>query len=97
LLCWCLWPRQADGTLQEKQAEQIIEKLCQRFKLSGNDERQWRDIAFCLSMLPFKSDRSITRLVEALPEYQDKLYEPKVYARFQEILNKVRPIARHPA
>ena len=74
--------------LQEKQAENIVEKLCQRFRLS-EDPRQWRDIAFCLSLLPFKSDRSVKKLVEGLPFYRDKLHEETVFARFQEILNKV--------
>jgi condensin complex subunit 1 len=48
---------------QEKQAEAIVEKLCQRFRLA-TEERQWRDIAFCLSLLPFKSERSVKKLIE---------------------------------
>jgi hypothetical protein len=64
--------------------------LCQRFRLS-EDTRQWRDIAFCLSLLPFKSERSVKKLVEGLPFYRDKLHEEGVYARFQEILVKVCP------
>lgn len=74
---------------KEKQAESIVEKLCQRFRLS-EDTRQWRDIAFCLSLLPFKSERSVKKLIEGLPFYRDKLHEEGVYARFQEILVKVR-------
>ncbi|KAH9018706.1 non-SMC mitotic condensation complex subunit 1-domain-containing protein [Lactarius pseudohatsudake] len=74
---------------KEKQAESIVEKLCQRFRLS-EDTRQWRDIAFCLSLLPFKSERSVKKLVEGLPFYRDKLHEEGVYARFQEILVKAR-------
>ena len=73
---------------REKQAESIVEKLCQRFRLT-EDSRQWRDIAFCLSLLPFKSERSVKKLIEGLPFYRDKLHEEKVYARFQEILVKV--------
>lgn len=49
--------------IQEKQAESIIEKLCLRFK-PATEERQWRDIAFCLSLLPFKSERSLKRLID---------------------------------
>ena len=75
-------------SLQDKQAESIVEKLCQRFRLT-DEARQWRDIAFCLSLLPFKSDRSVKKLVEGLPFYRDKLHEETVFARFQEILNKV--------
>ncbi|KAH9963997.1 non-SMC mitotic condensation complex subunit 1-domain-containing protein [Lactifluus volemus] len=74
---------------KEKQAENIVEKLCQRFRLT-DDTRQWRDIAFCLSLLPFKSERSVKKLIEGLPFYRDKLHEEGVYARFQEILVKAR-------
>ena len=74
--------------VQEKQAENIVEKLCQRFRLT-DDPRQWRDIAFCLSLLPFKSDRSVKKLIEGLQYYRDKLHEPVVYEKFTEILTKV--------
>ncbi|KAK7694121.1 hypothetical protein QCA50_003697 [Cerrena zonata] len=74
---------------KEKQAETIVEKLCQRFRLS-EDARQWRDIAYCLSLLPFKSERSVKKLVEGLPSYRDKLHEETVFTRFQEILTKAR-------
>jgi condensin complex subunit 1 len=74
--------------LQEKQAENIVEKLCQRFRLS-EDARQWRDIAFCLSLLPFKSERSVKKLIEGLQFYRDKLHEETVFNRFAEILAKV--------
>jgi condensin complex subunit 1 len=74
--------------VQEKQAENIIEKLCQRFQLS-EDARQWRDVAFCLSLLPFKSERSVKKLIEGLQYYRDKLHETQVFERFTEILAKV--------
>lgn len=74
--------------LQEKQAENIVEKLCQRFRLT-DDPRQWRDIAYCLSLLPYKSEKSVKKIVEGLPFYRDKLYEEGVFERFQEILQKV--------
>ncbi|KAF8309106.1 hypothetical protein DL93DRAFT_2063311 [Clavulina sp. PMI_390] len=74
---------------KEKQADAIVEKLCQRFRLS-TEPRQWRDIAYCLSLLPFKSERSVKKLIEGLPFYQDKLHEEAVYNRFNEILTKAR-------
>ncbi|KAH6918222.1 condensin [Coprinopsis sp. MPI-PUGE-AT-0042] len=74
---------------KDKQAEAIVQKLCERFHLTS-DARQWRDIAFCLSLLPFKSEKSVKKLIEGLPFYRDKLHEPKVYARFLEILIKAR-------
>ncbi|KAG8907136.1 Condensin complex subunit [Tulasnella sp. 403] len=74
---------------KEKQAESIVEKLCQRFRLT-EEPRQWQDIAFCLSLLPFKSERSVKKLIEGLPFYQDKLHNEAVFARFSEILAKAR-------
>ncbi|KIL63463.1 hypothetical protein M378DRAFT_107274 [Amanita muscaria Koide BX008] len=74
---------------KEKQAEAIVEKLCQRFRLT-EDPRQWRDIAFCLSLLPFKSDKSMKKLIEGLQFYRDKLHEETVYKLFTEILTKAR-------
>lgn len=74
---------------KEKQAESIIEKLCQRFRHT-DDPRQWRDIAYCLSLLPYKSERSVKKLIEGLTEYKEKLHEPQVFERFTEILTKAR-------
>ena len=51
---------------KEKQAENVIDKLVQRFR-SATEERQWRDIAYCLSLLPYKSERSVKKLIEGLP------------------------------
>lgn len=74
---------------KEKQAENVIDKLCQRFRLTSA-ERQWRDIAFCLSLLPYKSERSVKKLIDGLPFYQDKLHDETVYRRFVEIVAKAR-------
>ncbi|GAA5919099.1 hypothetical protein JCM6882_005122, partial [Rhodosporidiobolus microsporus] len=73
----------------KKEAESIVEKLCQRFGTT-TEPRQWRDIAFCLSLLPFNSDGSVKKLTEGLPFYQDKLHEETVFKRFGEILTKIR-------
>ncbi|KAF9029542.1 hypothetical protein BDZ89DRAFT_1065324 [Hymenopellis radicata] len=74
---------------KDKQTENIVDKLCQRFHLT-QDPRQWRDIAFCLSLLPYKSERSVKKLIEGLPHYRDKLHEPDVYDKFNQILVKAR-------
>jgi hypothetical protein len=79
------------SNLQEKQAEAIIEKLCQQFRLT-KDPQQWRDIAYCLSLLPYKSEKSVKKLTEGIQFYRDKLHEPVVFKRFTEILTKVRPL-----
>ncbi|CAO3624953.1 unnamed protein product [Cunninghamella blakesleeana] len=72
-----------------KHAENVIDKLCQRFQ-NADEERGWRDIAFCLSLLPFKTERSFRKLLDALPFYQDKLHEESVHKYFKEIITKGR-------
>ncbi|KAG7448874.1 uncharacterized protein BT62DRAFT_986013 [Guyanagaster necrorhizus] len=74
---------------KDKQTENVVEKLCQRFQLS-EDPRQWRDIAYCLWLLNYKSDRSVKKLIEGHRFYGNKLHEPVVYERFTAILNKAR-------
>jgi hypothetical protein len=66
----------------------VVEKLCQRFK-NLDDRRQWRDIAYCLSLLPYKSEKSFKKLTEGMAHYQDKLNENDVYKYFTEIIAKV--------
>jgi len=74
---------------KDKQSESIVEKLCQRFRLVS-EVRQWRDIAYCLSLLQFKSEKALKKLVDGLPSYQDKLYDPEVFKSFEDILSKVK-------
>ncbi|KAI7899931.1 non-SMC mitotic condensation complex subunit 1-domain-containing protein [Cokeromyces recurvatus] len=78
-----------DFTEKEKQAENIVDKLCQRF-LTAEDERSWRDIAYCLSLLPFKSEKTFKKLLEGWPTYQDKIHEDAVHKSFLEIIQKGR-------
>lgn len=44
-------------------------------------------------MLPYKSERSVKKLIEGLPYYQDKLFEETVFQRFNDILVKVCLVA----
>lgn len=64
--------------------ESLVDKLCQRFRASTT-ERQWGDIAFCLSLIQY-SDRSLRRLLENFQCYFDKLNTNKVYEAFESII-----------
>ncbi|KAG0292153.1 Condensin complex subunit [Linnemannia gamsii] len=77
--------------IKEKNMDSMIEKLCQRFK-NTDQPRGWRDIAFCLSMLPFKTEKSFKRLLEGFPHYQDKVYEEQVFKCLTDIVTKGRQI-----
>ncbi|KAJ3299918.1 Condensin complex subunit, partial [Borealophlyctis nickersoniae] len=82
-----------DFIKKDKQTENIVEKLCLRFR-NAETSRQWRDISFCLSLLNFTSEKSIKKLVEHLPQYQDKLHEPMVYKHLQDILSKTKKLPK---
>ncbi|KAG0065308.1 Condensin complex subunit [Linnemannia elongata] len=77
--------------IKDKNMDSMIEKLCQRFK-NTDQPRGWRDIAFCLSMLPFKTEKSFKRLLEGFPHYQDKVYEEQVFKCLTDIVTKGRQI-----
>ncbi|KAF9345500.1 Condensin complex subunit [Mortierella sp. AD094] len=77
--------------IKEKNMESMTEKLCQRFK-NTDEPRGWRDIAFCLSMLPFKTEKSFKRLLEGFPNYQDKVHEEQVFKYLSDIIAKGRAI-----
>ena len=56
----------------------------------GNHARNLRDIAYCISLIPMQSDRSVKKLMEALPQYGPALWEDFVYKTFQDnIIGKV--------
>ncbi|KAI9500685.1 non-SMC mitotic condensation complex subunit 1-domain-containing protein [Coemansia spiralis] len=74
---------------KDRQTENVVEKLCQRFR-NTTDPRQCRDIAYCLALLPYKSERSIRRLMDGLSGYQDKLVEDAVYKYFVDIVSRAR-------
>ena len=65
--------------------------MCKRFALS-DEPRQWRDIAFCLTIVKWNSERAFKKLVECLPYYQDKLHEKTVFGYFEEVLKLVRAL-----
>lgn len=73
---------------KDKQSESLVEKLCQRFRVTKT-ERQWRDLAFCLSLLSF-NEKAVRKLQENFTCYGDKLADDNLYHYFTSILKKSR-------
>ncbi|RKP34889.1 non-SMC mitotic condensation complex subunit 1-domain-containing protein [Dimargaris cristalligena] len=71
---------------KDRQTENIVEKLCQRFRTS----RQWRDIAYCLASVPYRTERTFKKLVDAFPLYSDKLGDDAVHQCMLDIISKLR-------
>ncbi|CAK1580335.1 unnamed protein product [Parnassius mnemosyne] len=78
---------------KDRQMEALIEKLCQRFKLS-TEERQWRDLAFCLSLFTY-NERSLKKLIENLDCFKDKLHCSGVMESFTVLMNNTSKMARN--
>merc|ERR1712061_244121 len=73
---------------KDKHLESLVEKLCHRFRVTKT-ERQWRDLAFCLSMFNY-NEKAIKKLVENFACYSDKLHEDYVYEAFNTIMTQAR-------
>ncbi|XP_030122722.4 condensin complex subunit 1 isoform X1 [Taeniopygia guttata] len=69
---------------KDKQAESLVEKLCQRFR-TARTERQYRDLSHCLTLLPV-SERGLHKLQDNYDCFADKLQDPAVYSCFQTVL-----------
>ncbi|PVU90333.1 hypothetical protein BB561_004921 [Smittium simulii] len=77
--------------IKDKQVDNIVEKLCLRFR-SVLIPRQALDLSFCLSLLPYKSDKSIYKLISLMPVYSQFLIETNVYKLFSEIVTKIKHV-----
>jgi condensin complex subunit 1 len=69
---------------KDRQVEGLVEKLCFRFKVT-EEERQWRDIAYCLSLLTY-TEKTIKKLIENIVLFKDKVQVQEVYDYFRHII-----------
>merc|ERR1711997_1221889 len=73
---------------KDKHLESLVEKLCLRFRVTKT-ERQWRDLAFCLSMFNY-NDKAIKKLNDNFASYSDKLHEDYVYEALNTIITQAK-------
>nr|AAD15962.1 pEg7 [Xenopus laevis] len=73
---------------KDKQTESLVEKMCHRFR-TARTERQWRDLAHCLSLLPF-SEKGLRKMQDCFDCYGDKLSDEAVYNSFLTTVAKMR-------
>lgn len=77
---------------KDKQVESLVEKLCLRFKVT-KEERQWRDIGYCLSLLSY-TEKTIKKLIENIPCFKDKVQIDEVYDCFKSIISSTLKFAK---
>lgn len=78
---------------KEKQMENLIEKLCGRFR-NSDSLRHSRDLSYCLSLISFSGERSLKKLLESFPLYQDKLVDEGVLTNFIEIAQRSKKFCK---
>lgn len=77
---------------KDRQIENLVDKLCYRFKIT-EQERQWRDIAFCLSLLSY-TEKTIKKLMENIRYFKDKVQVKEVYDYFRNIITNTLKLAK---
>lgn len=75
---------------KDRQLENFVEKLCFRF-LTMTTERQWRDLAYCMSLIPF-GERGIKKLHENIVCFGDKLHIDAVYESITSIISSAKKL-----
>nr|XP_060514587.1 condensin complex subunit 1 isoform X2 [Panthera onca] len=73
---------------KDKQTESLVEKLCQRFR-TARTERQYRDLAYCVSQLPL-TERGLRRMLDNFDCFGDKLSDESIFSAFLSIVGKLR-------
>ena len=81
------------GLIQkDRQVETLVEKLCLRFPVT-REERQWRDIAYCLSLLSY-NEKTIKKLMDNVQYFKDKVQVDEVYQSFKLIITNTSKLAK---
>ncbi|TMW44075.1 hypothetical protein DOY81_010845 [Sarcophaga bullata] len=81
------------GLIQkDRQVETLVEKLCLRFPVT-REERQWRDIAYCLSLLSY-NEKTIKKLMDNIQYFKDKVQVDEVYQSFKIIITNTSKLAK---
>ncbi|XP_058451548.1 condensin complex subunit 1 isoform X2 [Malaya genurostris] len=77
---------------KDKQIESLVEKLCLRFRVTS-EQRQWRDIAFCLSLLSY-NEKTIKKLSENIGCFKDKVQYDEIHTSFKTIISNTNKLAK---
>lgn len=84
-----LWSSLSAQSLRLKEA--LIEKLCQRFP-GTSDVKLWTDLSYCMAQLNY-TDKSLKRIIELIPKFQNALGEEEVVEHFRSIVSKAKKSA----
>jgi len=77
---------------KDKHLESLVEKLCHRFHATST-ERQWRDLAFCLSLFAY-NEKAAKKFIDSFSCFSDKLHEEFVHEAVQNIMNQCKKLPK---
>merc|ERR1719322_1873384 len=77
---------------KDKHLESLVEKLCHRFHATTT-ERQWRDLAFCLSIFNY-NEKAAKKFMDNFSCYADKLHEDVLYEAVNAILTQCKKLPK---
>jgi len=77
---------------KDKHLESLVEKLCHRFHATST-ERQWRDLAFCLSLFAY-NEKAAKKFIDSFSCFSDKLHEDFVYEAVQNIMTQCKKLPK---
>lgn len=77
---------------KERQIESLVDKLCIRLKESDNIIQEYY-ISYCLTLIKY-TDKSLTKLLDNLSYYTDKLKNPRVYNNFNILISANSKMAK---
>lgn len=74
---------------KDKHTEQIVEKLCHKFRSSENPI-EWRNTAYCLSQMKY-TEKIFIKLLEYYDSYKEKILQsPDVRMHFQNVASTLK-------
>ena len=77
---------------KDKHLESLVEKLCHRFHATST-ERQWRDLAFCLSLFAY-NEKAAKKFIDSFSCFSDKLHEDFVHEAVQNIMTQCKKLPK---
>ena len=81
---------------RDRQTEQLVEKLCQRFKAITDNIDQWRDLAFCISLINL-NEKCVRKIIDSLKYYQHALVDDGVFDVMKQVADKGKKISAKPS
>ena len=79
--------------MKDKQHLELVKKLCDRFTMNEQNEKEWEYTAYCLSLLSYNQN-SLEKLIESAKTFGNKLHLDGVKQPFLNLCTRLRKFAK---